>query len=81
MILKSFNGGADEGGVLVTPTLHRQIISRINAKSPMRQLASIESISTRALDVVIENGAFASGWIGEIEARADTDTPTLRTRV
>jgi len=77
LITKSFSGTGDEGGVLITPTLAAQIISRINAQSPMRQLASVESISTRALDIIIEDGAFASGWIGEAEARADTDTPNL----
>ncbi|PCJ24934.1 MAG: phage major capsid protein [Rickettsiales bacterium] len=76
-INKSFSGGAQEGGVLITPTLNNQIISAINAKSPMRQLASIESISTRALDIVIEDGAFISGWVAESAARPDTNTPNL----
>ncbi len=44
----------------------------------MRQIASIETISTRALDIIIEDGAFVSGWIGEDKARPDTDTPKLK---
>ena len=43
----------------------------------MRQLSSIESISTRSLDIVLENGAFASGWVAEAGAREATDTPHL----
>lgn len=78
LITKSFSGGADEGGVLITPTLSKRIIDGIKAKSPMRQLASIESISTRALDVILEDGIFASGWIAETGARGDTVTPHLR---
>lgn len=78
LITKSFSGGADEGGVLMTPTLSKRIIDGIKAKSPMRQLASIESISTRALDVILEDGIFASGWIAETGARGDTVTPHLR---
>ena len=33
---------------------------------PMRQLASIETISTNALDIISEDGKFNSGWIGEV---------------
>ena len=78
LVTKAFSGGADDGGVLITSTLSKQIIASINAKSPMRQLASIESISTRALDLVVEDGEFASGWIAEAGARNVTDTPNLR---
>jgi len=78
LITKSFSGGAEEGGVFITPALTQKIISGINAKSPMRQIASIETISTRALDIIIEDGKFASGWIGEAEARPDTATPKLK---
>jgi HK97 family phage major capsid protein len=77
-ITKSFSGEVEEGGVLITPALSQKIISGINAKSPMRQIASIENISTRALDIITEDGKFGSGWIGEVEARRDTDTPKLK---
>ncbi len=76
-ITKSFSGANEEGSVLITPTLSQKIISGVNAKSPMRQIASIETISTRALDVIIEDGNFGSGWIGEDKARNDTETPKL----
>jgi HK97 family phage major capsid protein len=76
-ITKSFSSGGDECGVLITPTLSQKIISGINAKSPMRALASIETISSRALDVIIETGAFGAGWVSEARARGDTDTPRL----
>jgi len=77
-ITKSLSGGAEEGGMLITPTLSQKIISGINTRSPMRQIASIETISTRALDIIIEDGKFVSGWIGEDKARPDTDTPKLK---
>ena len=77
-VTKSFNGGADDGGVLITSSLSQQIIAGINASSPMRQLSSVESISTRSLDIVVEDGAFASGWVTEAGTRSDTDTPHLR---
>ncbi len=78
LITKAFSGGAEDGGVLVTSSLSKQIITGINASSPMRQLASIESISTKSLDIILEDGAFASGWVAEAGARDVTDTPHLR---
>jgi len=38
----------------------------------------IETISTSALDFIIEDGKFISGWIGEAEAREVTETPKLK---
>lgn len=76
--LKSFSSNGDEGGYLLTPSLYGKIISGMKAKSPMRRLASVETISTNALDVVIEDGEFVSGWTLETGARAETDTPQLQ---
>lgn len=73
----SLSGKNNEAGALISPTLSNRIISSINEKSPMRQLASVERISSRALDIIIEDGDFASGWVGEDEARRDTDAPAL----
>lgn len=78
LITKSLSGNAAEAGVLITPDLSRKIISEIATKSPMRQIAAVETISSRSLDLIIENGAFASGWIGEVEKREATDTPALK---
>lgn len=77
LINKSLSGAKDEGEVLLVPTLYNKILSLINLSSPMRQLASVETISTNALDVVIDNGKFACGWVGEVEAREETATPKL----
>jgi HK97 family phage major capsid protein len=74
----SLSSDAAEGGVLILQTLYHSIISQINARSPMRQLASIETISTNALDVIIEDGHFTSGWVGEVEAREETKASKLR---
>jgi HK97 family phage major capsid protein len=78
LIQKSLSSAAGEGDVLLVPTLYHKIISEMKARSPMRQLASVETISTNALDVVIEDGKFTSGWIGDAERREDTETPKLK---
>jgi HK97 family phage prohead protease len=78
LIEKSLNSGDDAGGVLLVPALYDNILSEIKARSPMRQLASIETISTNAIDIVVEDGNFASGWVGDDEARNETTTSKLK---
>ncbi|MES2214770.1 MAG: phage major capsid protein [Pseudomonadota bacterium] len=67
-----------EGGYLITPALHKRIITGITSKSPMRKLASVENISTNALDVIIQDGEFDSGWVVDAVARVDSTTPQLK---
>lgn len=77
---KSFSSGAEEGGVLLIPALYSKIIAGITAKSPMRQLASVETISTNVLDVIIEDGKFDTGWVADGAARDETNTPKLQSK-
>lgn len=77
LTVKSLSGGGEEGGVTLLPSLNNKIISGIKTLSPMRQIATVENISTRSLDMIIEDGNFVSGWVGETVARRDSDTPKL----
>jgi HK97 family phage major capsid protein len=61
-----------DGGYLVVHTLSKQIIKKLTANSPMRQIASIEKISTDSLDLIEDLDNFEAGWINETDARADT---------
>jgi HK97 family phage major capsid protein len=78
IITKSLRAVEGEAGFAIIHDLNKRIINSVSAKSVMRQLASIETISTSALDLILEDGAFASGWIGEAEERVVTDTPKLK---
>jgi HK97 family phage major capsid protein len=71
--------GKVEGQVLITPTLQKKIEGAVKERSVMRSLASIQTISTGALDVVVEDGKFVAGWVDEEDAREDTATPKLTT--
>lgn len=71
--------GSAEGKIVVAPTLYKKIIGALREKSVMRSLASVQTISTNALDVVIENDNFISGWVEEEAPRGDTDNPKLTT--
>lgn len=74
------SGSEKEGCYLVQPTLHQKIVGGIKHKSPMRQLASLELISSSALDTVIEDNKFITGWVAEQDERAETKSPTLLRR-
>jgi len=43
----------------------------------MRQIASVENISSKSLDIISENGTFSAGWVSENAERNTTDTPKL----
>ena len=66
-----------DGGYLVTPTLSQKIEKYVYETSPMRQIASVEQISTDSLDIIIDNGAAAAGWVAETASRPDTTTPQV----
>lgn len=74
----TLNSSTEAGGFLILQTLYHSIITEINARSPMRQLASIETISTNALDIISEDGKFNSGWVGEVDARDATTAAKLK---
>ncbi len=78
MEIKALSGvDNNTGGYTIIPELYKEIIGGINAKSPMRRIASIETISTNALDILMEEGNFATGWVAENAERDETNTPRL----
>ena len=82
MEIKSLSVGTDaDGGYLVTPSLSQNIEKIVFESSPMRQLASVEEISTDTLEVVVDNDSMAAGWTTETGAVADTTTAQIDKRV
>lgn len=75
---KAMSAGDDSNGgyLLPFPTVGR-ISARIYELSPIRALASVQPISTFALEGVYDNDESSYGWVGETAARATTTTPTL----
>ena len=72
----SVNSNPD-GGFLVDKVTSQQIVKRIEANSIMRQLASIEEISTHVLEVIQDQDNLEAGWVGETDIRDDTKTPQV----
>lgn len=78
---KALSVGSDsDGGYLVTPTMSSKIVKAIFETSPMRQLASIETISTDALELIDDHDQAAAGWTAETGSISETTTPIIAKR-
>lgn len=75
---KALSVGTDpDGGYVVHPDMSGAIVTKVFETSPMRAYASIQVISTDALEGLFDLEEAVSGWVGETEARPDTGTPQL----
>lgn len=66
-----------DGGYLVSPQLSSNIVKTIFETSPMRQLASVEVISTDALEIIQDKDTAIAGWTTETASVSDTTTPQI----
>lgn len=78
MELKTLQVSDDsQGGFLVPTDTSGRIIQKIFDTSPMRQYASIATISTDALEGAVDVDECEAGYVGEMQARATTGNPTI----
>lgn len=75
---KALQAGVDSDGgyLLPTPTVGR-IVSRIFEMSPIRAIANVMTISTAALEGILDNDEASYGWVTETGTRSETNTPTV----
>lgn len=66
-----------DGGYLVTPQMSARISTILYETSPVRSVATVETITTDALTGLFDGDEADAGWVTERQARADTDTPQL----
>jgi HK97 family phage major capsid protein len=66
-----------QGGYLVMPEFGGLINTRIYETSPLRELATVRTIGTDALEIVTQSSEFAAGWVSEAGSRAQTDNASL----
>ena len=79
--LKALSVGHDpDGGYWVSPEHSAQIIKKIFESSPMRQVATVETIGSDALDIMEDINDMAGGWSGEVASRSVTDTAEIGLR-
>ena len=66
------------GGYSTSPQIRNQILRQVVLLSPLRDIASRETISGNALIIPSETiGGFSSGWVGERDTRSETTNDTL----
>jgi len=75
---KRLSVGVDpDGGYTVTPFMASQILNRMFESDPIRQLATIETISTDAYEQLVDWSDVNVGWEGETVQGTETTTPQL----
>ena len=75
---KALSVGTDaDGGYLVSETMREEIVRRVYESSPMRQLATVELISSDTLDVIEDSGDAAASWTTETASVSDTTSPQI----
>lgn len=67
-------GSDPDGGYLVPTETSKRIIEKAFETSPMRELAFVETIGGKELEVPRDEGEVGFGWVGEQEDRPETST-------
>jgi len=70
-------GSGPDGGYFVTTDRSNAIVERIFETSPLRGLANIETTNSDVFEKIIDDNEADCGWVGEVEERADTNTPPV----
>jgi len=65
-----------DGGYTLMPFIG-ETFTRVFDTSPVRQLASVVTISTDTYKGFLDDDEAASGWVGETASRSTTDTPEI----
>ncbi len=75
---KAMLSGSDpDGGYTVTPFMSARIVERLFESDPIRQLATTETISTDAIELMEDYSEAGVGWEGETVANAESGTPQM----
>lgn len=77
---KALSAGNDQdGGFFIRPVWSNRIITKIFESSPIRQFATVESISGPELKYPVDiDEAATGGWVGEMTDRPATSTPQIK---
>lgn len=70
---KAYVGSDPNGGFLVPHEIGDKVIARMIDTTPMRQLATVMTTSSDALELLRDAGDGDALWVGELDARIDTD--------
>ncbi|MCI0430756.1 MAG: phage major capsid protein [Rhodospirillales bacterium] len=80
--VKALSAGSDpDGGFLVVSEMSQRILTKVFESSPLRQLATVETIGSDTLELPIDEDEAASGWAAETAPRTETATPKVGKQV
>ncbi|MBP9805816.1 MAG: phage major capsid protein [Candidatus Accumulibacter sp.] len=75
---KAMSAGSDpDGGYLLPHATQGATLSKIYEQSVMRQLATVQTISTNDIEGLLDNDEASAGWVSELGTRSDTSTPQV----
>lgn len=76
--VKTLSVGSDpDGGYFVTPDMSGRMAKKIFESSPVRQVASVQSIQSDALEGIEDTNEAGAGYAGEQAQGSDTTTPQI----
>lgn len=77
---KAMQTGTDpDGGYAVPEELDRNIITALRDEVVMRQECNVVSVGTPSYKRLVNKGGTSSGWVGETDARPETNTSKIGT--
>lgn len=68
----------EDGGFIVPEEMDTQIERVLGTMSSMRRLARVQQVGSATYKKLVNVGGANSGWVGEEESRAGTNTPKLK---
>lgn len=75
---KSMSASSDaDGGYLVPDEIDQEIGRRLSLLSPIRSISSVRQVSTSVLKKPFAQNGMAVGWVGETDARPQTNSAQL----
>lgn len=76
---KALSVGSDpDGGYTITPETHGRIVQKRFESSPIRELATVENITSSSYELIADDDEAQALSAGELQARTTTNTPKLR---
>lgn len=76
--IKSLNiGDGGAGGYAVPKVIDGSVEELIVNISPIREIATVQQVSTPDFHKLVNRRGTSSGWVGETQARSETNTPVL----
>jgi HK97 family phage major capsid protein len=75
---KAMQAGSDpDGGYFLPHSTTGRMVTILQEQSIMRQIASVQTISTDKIEGLVDNDEADAGWVAELGTRSDSETPQV----